>query len=175
MIVIETGRLLLRHLRRADLDDLFVLYRDPESRRYFPDGTRTYEQTRDELDHFVRGIPDHPQLGLWAAIHKPSGRFIGRCGLLPWTIDGRAEVEVAFLIAKPYWNQGLGTEAARGIAAHAFENLQLPRLICLVTPGNEASCRVAEHIGMHLEKQIVDEHGPALVYALLAPTQRAKP
>jgi [ribosomal protein S5]-alanine N-acetyltransferase len=70
MIVIETGRLLLRHLLPSDLDDLFALYRDPEIRRYFPDGTRTYEQTRDELDHFVRGIPDHPQLGLWDASQK---------------------------------------------------------------------------------------------------------
>jgi [ribosomal protein S5]-alanine N-acetyltransferase len=175
MIVIETNRLLLRHLLPSDLDDLFALYRDPEIRRYFPDGTRTYEQTRDELDHFVRGIPGHPQLGLWATVHKPSGRFIGRCGLLPWTIDGHAEVEVAFLIAKPYWNQGLGTEAARAIAAYGFEGLGLPRLICLVTPGNEASCRVAEHIGMHLEKKLVDEYGPALVYALFAPTPHAKP
>jgi [ribosomal protein S5]-alanine N-acetyltransferase len=49
---------------------LFALYRDPEIRRYFPDGTCTYEQTRDELDHFVRGIPDHPQLGLWDASQK---------------------------------------------------------------------------------------------------------
>ncbi len=25
--------------------------------------------------------------------------FLGRCGLLPWTIDGKQEVELAFLIA----------------------------------------------------------------------------
>ena len=44
-----------------------------------------------------------------------TGAFIGRCGLLPWTIDGRDEVEVAFMIDKAYWGQGLGTEAARAL------------------------------------------------------------
>lgn len=58
---------------------------------------------------------------------------------------------------------------------HAFESLQLQRLICLVMPGNGASCRVAEHIGMHREMEIVDEYGPALVYALSAPVQRTEP
>jgi [ribosomal protein S5]-alanine N-acetyltransferase len=172
MNVIETERLLLRHLQPQDLGDLFALYRDPEIRRWFPDGTRTCEQTREELDHFVRGLPGHPELGLWATLHKPSGQFIGRCGLLPWTIEQRQEVEVAFLLAKPYWGQGLATEAAQAIAAHAFERLHLRRLICLVTPGNDASCRVAGRIGMRLEKQIVDEYGPALVYAMSATAAR---
>ena len=31
---------------------------------------------------------------------KETNEFIGRCGLLPWTIDGREEVEVAYLLAK---------------------------------------------------------------------------
>ena len=171
--IVESERLGFRHLLPEDLDALYALYRDPEIRRYFPDGTRTYEQTRDELDYFVRGVPAHPELGLWATIHKPTGAFIGRCGLLPWTIGQKEEVEVAFLLAKPYWGQGLGTEAAGAIAGHAFERLRLERLICLITPGNEASVGVAGRIGMRFEEEIVDEFGPALVYALSRPASRS--
>jgi ribosomal-protein-alanine N-acetyltransferase len=169
MTPIDTERLRFRPLRADDLDDLYALYRDPEIRRYFPDGTRTLEQTREELDHFVQGIAGHPALGLWATVHKASGRFIGRCGLLPWMIDGQQEVELAFLIAKPYWGQGLGSEAARAIAEHAFGTLHLRRLVCLIMPGNDASFGVARRIGMQFEKRIVDTHGPALVYAMLSP------
>ena len=114
MQILETDRLVLRHLERGDLDDLYALYADPEIRRYFPDGTLTREETLEELEWFTDGHPEHPQLGLWATIHKPSGRFIGRCGLLPWTIEGRPEVEVAYLLAQAYWGQGLATEAATG-------------------------------------------------------------
>ena len=55
---------------------------------------------------------------LWAAIDKASGQFIGRCGLLPWTIDQQEEVEVAFALAKAYWGQGLASEAAQAIVRY---------------------------------------------------------
>ena len=47
--ILETNRLVLRHLVMDDLDELFALYSDPEIRRYFPDGTKNYEETKEEL------------------------------------------------------------------------------------------------------------------------------
>lgn len=165
MQILETERLALRHLVPDDLDALFALYSDEELRRYFPDGTLSYDETRAELEWFCNGHPEHPELGLWATIHKASGRFIGRCGLLPWTLDGRPEVEVAYLLDKAYWGQGLATEAASAIAAYGFETLGLTRLICLIHPENRASMQVARRIGMELEREGGDEHGPYLIFA----------
>lgn len=108
MIILETNRLLLRRLVAEDLDDLFALYSDPEIRRYFPEGTLTYEETREELEWFLNGHPRHPELGLWATILKETNQFIGRCGLLPWDIDGQAEVEVAYLLDKKSVAAGIG-------------------------------------------------------------------
>ena len=82
--ILETNRLLLRHLNLDDLDELFALYSDPEMRQYFPEGVLTYEDTKEELEWHMHGHPKHPELGLWATIHKETGKFIGRCGLLPW-------------------------------------------------------------------------------------------
>lgn len=166
MIILETPRLRLRYPVLEDLEAYFALYRDPEMRRYFPDGALTLEETREEVEWYLNGHPEHPTLGLWATIHKESGQFIGRCGLLPWTIDGQFEVEIAYMIDKTFWGQGLGTEAARGIRDYAFEKLGLNRLICLITPGNLASIRVAEHVGMRFEREGVDEMGPFLLYAM---------
>ena len=165
MIILETERLILRHLEIDDLDNLFALYRDPEMRRYFPDGTLTYEETKEELEWFLNGHPKHPELGLWATVVKDTNQFIGRCGLLPWEIDGRSEVEVAYLIDKAHWGQGLGTEAAQAILDYGFENLRLSRLICLIERENSASMRVAEKIGMTLEREGADEHGPFLLFS----------
>lgn len=172
VIILETDRLLLRRLLMSDLDDLYALYRDPEMRQYFPpegvspDKTLTYEETKEELEWFLNGHPRHPELGLWATILKENGEFIGRCGLLPWTIDGQDEVEVAYMIDKTYWRRGLGAEAARGIRDYAFTQLGLSRLICMVDPGNEASIKVATNIGMVFEKEGTDELGPFWVYSM---------
>ncbi len=165
MKILETQRLLLRRLVPDDLDDLYALYRDEEIRRYFPEGVLTYDETREELEWFLNGHPRHPELGLWATIYKETGSFIGRCGLLPWTIEERLEVEVAYMLAKEYWGQGLGSEAARGILQYGFEHLNLPRLICMMYPENKASVRVAENMGMTFEKEMVDEKGPYWIYA----------
>jgi ribosomal-protein-alanine N-acetyltransferase len=165
MKILETSRLILRRLEPEDLDNLWALYCDPEVSKYIPDAPRTYEEAREELEWHRHGHPKNPELGLWATIHKESGEFIGRCGLLPWTIDQREEVEVAYLLARAYWGQRLGTEAAKGIVDYAFEKLHLSRLVCMIEPENYASIKVAEKIGMTPEKEMEDELGPYLLYS----------
>ncbi len=168
VIVLETARLVLRRLVVDDLDALSALYRDPEIRRHFPDGTRTRDETLEELTWFLNGHPRDPRLGLWATVEKGTGAFIGRCGLLPWTIEGRHEVEVAYLLDRAYWGRGLASEAARGIVQHAFAVLDVARLIALVDPANVASQRVATSAGMRWSGELdaSDEGAPARVYAV---------
>jgi len=168
-IILETPRLILRHLVMDDLDELFALYRDPEIRRYFPEGVLSLEDAREELEWHMHGHPDYPELGLWATVYKETDKFIGRCGLLPWEIEGKFEVEIAYLLDKSFWHQGLATEAANGILHYAFRILKLPRLICLIDPENIPSRKVAERIGMTLERQvdgIAGDNFPTLIYSI---------
>ena len=168
-IILETRRLLLRHLVMDNLTELFALYSNPEIRRYFPEGVLNLEETKEELEWHMHGHPKYPELGLWATIHKETGKFIGRCGLLPWEIDGKREVEIAYLLDKSFWHQGLATEAAQGILKYGFDDLNLPRLICLIDPDNIASQRVAERIGMKLERRVDGIDGdnyPTLIYSI---------
>ncbi len=163
--ILETNRLVLRRQVIEDLDDLWALYCDPEITRYIPDAPKTYEEARLELEWHMNGHPKNPALGLWATIHKETGRFIGRCGLLPWTIDGQEEVEVAYTIARDFWGLGLGSEAAQAIAQYAFEQLNFSRLVCTIEPENLASMKVAKKIGMTFEKEMEDALGPYHLYS----------
>jgi RimJ/RimL family protein N-acetyltransferase len=165
-IILETQRLILRHQVITDLDDPWALYCDPEITQYIPDAPRSREEAKEELEWHMNGHPRHSELGLWATIHKGTGKFIGRCGLLPWTIDGQNEVEVAYTIAREHWGQGLATEAARAIVHYGFEKLNLSRLISLIDSENVASRRVAEKIGMAFEREGHDEIGPFLIYSI---------
>ena len=169
-IILETTRLILRHQVIEDLDDLWALYCDAEITKYIPDAPRSREEARLELEWHMNGHPRFPELGLWATIHKETGKFIGRCGLLPWTIDGQNEVEVAYTIAQEYWGQGLGTEAARAILNYGFEKLNQSRLISRIDAENFASQKVAEKIGMTFEREARDEIGPFLIYSINKPS-----
>ena len=172
MTVIETPRLILRKFREDDLDELCLLYANSDIRRYFPEGVLSRAQTKEELDWYLDGgWPEHPELGLWAATHRPTGRFIGRCGLIPWTIDNQQETEVAYLFAKEFWGQGLGSEAAGAIVRHAFMRLQLIRLIALIDRANIASIRTAEMVGFRFEREVEVEGTKFQLYSINAGSQ----
>ena len=165
-MVFETERLRFRHLIPSDFDDLLRLYEDPEVRRFYPDGVQNPEQTREELEWFLNGHPNDSRLGLWAAIHKDTGEFMGRAGLLPWTIDGVMEIEIAYLIDKQFWRQGYGSETAIGLVRYAFETLGLRRVIALTDHDHTGSIRTAMKAGLTFEKEIEMDGLLSDVYSL---------
>jgi ribosomal-protein-alanine N-acetyltransferase len=167
VIVLETPRLILRKFCADDIEPLCLLYADAEVRRYFPDGVLDPTQTKEELDLYLEGgFAEDAGLGLWATIHRMSGRFIGRCGLIPWSIDGRCEVEIAYLLGREFWRQGLGVEAAAALVRHGFNELRLARLIALIHPMNTASIRTAERVGLRFERSIEINGAVASLYAI---------
>ena len=149
-----------------DLDDLVALYHSSEVRKYYSEGIPTYEETRQELEWIINECYVKYGLGMWATIHKGTGKFIGRCGLCPMDIEGHEEIEVAYMLAKEYWGQGLATEAAQGILNYGFEHEGLSHLICVINPENIASARVAEKIGMTLEIDGDVNGEPTLLYSI---------
>jgi [ribosomal protein S5]-alanine N-acetyltransferase len=174
--ILETERLVLRPLTLDDLDALAALYREP-GLGYFPPETEVLEATREELEGIIGVHYAQYGFGLWATLDRATGRFIGRCGLIPWTLEGEREVEVAYHLAPSCRGRGLATEAAAAIRDYGFERLELPRLVSVIDPDNPASVRVAEKIGMRLERTLdglIYEGRPALVYALEAPRPRTE-
>jgi [ribosomal protein S5]-alanine N-acetyltransferase len=163
--ILETKRLGFRQLTFHDLDNLYMLYRNPNVKQYVYAESMTYEETREELEWVLNVYTTQPGFGLWATIHKETGEFIGRCGLLVWIIDDRPEVEVTYMLSEKYWGQGLGTEAAQALIRYGFEELRLPRLIACIDRENLASIKVAENVGMMFEKEVNTGEGPELLFA----------
>ena len=184
--VLETDRLVLRHLEWEDLDALAAIMGDAEVMRYIGNGVpKTREQTRRLMEFWItdnqRAWDEHtlqrlPQLAraierdahfsLWATVKRRTNRLIGRCGLLAWDLEGVKEVEVGYLIARPSWGRGYATEAARAIRDYGFERLGFERLISLIQPGNLASQRVAIKNGMRHERDVKLGEIPAMLFAI---------
>ena len=149
-----------------DLDDLHALYHSPDVRKYYTEGIPNDEEIRRELAWIVDECYVQYGFGMWATMDKATGKFIGRCGLCPMDIEGHEEIEVAYMLAKEYWGQGLATEAAQAILKYGFEQAGVSRLICVINPGNLASARVAEKIGMTLEIDGDVNGEPTLLYSI---------
>ena len=162
MIVLETPRLILRQYVPADVDLLCEALCDRENMRFYP-----REFSREDVEAWVernlRRYADHG-IGRWALILKAHGTFAGDCGLVRQTVDGAAETEVGYVLARRFQGQGLATEAARACLNHAFSTLGLDRVISLIRPDNTPSRRVAERNGLTIEKETIFVGLPHLVY-----------
>ena len=104
---------------------------------------------------------------MWV-VETHEGEFVGDCGLTWQPVNGRRELEVGFHVRADRQGQGLATEAARAVVAHARAGLGLRRLVSIHVVGNEASARVMVKLGMTLERETVqpDTGRRVRVYAM---------
>jgi RimJ/RimL family protein N-acetyltransferase len=167
-VVIETERLTLRPFELSDLDEFAPIMADPEVMRFSKGGPWTREKTRQFLEGcLVDYSEERWGYGRLAVLHRADGRMIGFAGLARFDdIDGSPEVEVGYRLLPEYCGQGLGTEAAAASRDWAFGELGITRVISLIQPGNAASIRVAEKVGMTCEKQFRMWDLDLLVYAV---------
>lgn len=172
--VLETSRLLIRHLTLDDLNDLYALYCEREVTQYLLDIPKSYEETKEELEWIIKESYGRYGFGLWAAILKKTGSFKGCCGLIPRKVDEREEVELACALSRKYWRHGLDTEAAQAIVQYGLEHLHFSRLICLITSDNHASIHVARKIGMTFEKEVEVDGKRILLFSAAQPPDRRR-
>lgn len=173
MEVIPTKRLVLRPFVMSDLDALAELLDDPEVMRYVGKG-EARGRTREESERTLRTLLEEYERwghGLLAATtpEENGGRPIGWCGLIRWDLTGVEEVEVAYLLGRPYWGKGYATEAATAVRDFGLGPGGRRRLVSLIYPDNRASVRVAEKVGMTYERD-VEYFGHRLLLFSLGPT-----
>ncbi len=167
MIVLETERLILRHVELGDTESLYGVFGDVEVMR-FGIGAQTLAWVKDWIaeqqdQYATRGF------GAWAVMLKTSGGVIGYCGLFDFPdVNGQPEVEIGYRLARAHWGYGYATEAVTGVRDYAFETLGMRRLIAMIDPHNSASIRVAIKAGMKYESDVMFDgyDHPDHVYAI---------
>lgn len=148
--IIETERLILRRMRLQDAEDLFAYGSDPEVTR-----TTTWPThlSIDDSRAFLTMVLEQYECGEhagWGIEHRADGKFIGTVGFGSFTQNGYV-AELGYVIARPYWGQGLTTEAARAVIRFGFDYLGLHRIQATCLVDNVGSYRVMEKAGMRFE------------------------
>ena len=165
-MVLETSRLTLRPFCEDDLDRLTDLMGNRDFMRFSLgvfDRAKTQTFLEKLLDWDRNGQPSQ-----FAVIDRGTSSLIGYCGFFHQQVDEQDEIEIGYRLHPDYWNRGLATEAARAVRDHGFRDLNLVRVISLIHRDNIPSRRVAEKLGMKLEKQIVFRGFQTNVFAISA-------
>ena len=164
MAILETARLTLRPFCEDDLEPLSALMANPDFMR-FSLGVRTREETAALLSK-IMGWEHAGRPSPFAVILRASGTLVGFCGFLHQEVDGVEEIEIAYRLHPDHWNKGIATEATQAVRDHAFRVLELAYVISLIHPDNVASRRVAQKMGMTMERETTFKGFPTQVYAI---------
>lgn len=150
-VCIETQRLLLR---RFTLEDAPAVFRnwthDPEVTKFLrwpphPD----VAVTRSVLDEWTASYQD-PAFYQWAIELKGLGEPIGSISVVDQ--DDRTEkVHIGYCIGRPWWRQGVATEAFRALIPFFFEEVGVNRIESQHDPDNPHSGAVMKKCGLRYE------------------------
>ena len=156
MPVAASDRLLLRKFTAADARAMAAVFCDPEVMRFSDGGVRTAGFVRGWIAEQVAGYRGGDGLGRWAIVEAATREVIGYVGLTRAPGHcGPDEAELGFRLARPCWGRGYASEAAAMAIDHGAAALRLRRIVAIVDPGNLASVRVVEKLGMRFERAIM--------------------
>ena len=143
--VLETPRLRLRALLESDAVALHQAYGDAETMRFWDapasrDVTETTANIRRSRDV---GAEWH---AAFAVTLRGDDRVVGMVNYhdrRPWN----RRLAVGWILARPWWQQGLMREAVPALLRHCFDSLDAHRIEARIEPDNIASIRLAERMG----------------------------
>lgn len=149
--VIETDRLIFRQFNPSDLPDFTALYTDAEVMQFIGKGARTPAEAEKEFSEFIEHWKRYA-FGPCAVIEKASNRLIGRSGL---RVSARSPyAEFGYVLLKPFWGKGLGTEAAKACLRIGFTHLELPHIVAFAQQLNFPSQHIlSDKLRMRCEKR----------------------
>jgi RimJ/RimL family protein N-acetyltransferase len=178
-IVLETERLLIRHMCEDDAEALLAMESDPDVLRYVGRKPLTdVDAYRTRIRTTFLPYDEKPGgFGVWAVVEKVCGEFIGVSSLRP-ALDstiasamayGPGEAELGYALGKPSWGRGYASEMAQALVRKAFTEMGVELLVASVTVANVASIRVLEKAGLHRTEHCVllpNEDEPSAKFTL---------
>jgi RimJ/RimL family protein N-acetyltransferase len=147
------SRVVLRRLTLADAPFILELLNDPD---FIANIADRHVRTLEDAERYLVAGPlemyDRLGYGLWCVELRTTGTPIGICGLLKR--DWLEDVDLGFALLPDFRARGYALDAARIALARASEVYAVPRVVAIVSRGNERSERLLAKLGMAFEKMV---------------------
>ena len=142
----ETERILLRYWEESDAEALFKYASDPDvgPRAGWP-AHKSVEESREIIRTYFHNETT------WAIVLKETGEAIGCIGYYTHETSnipiGENDCEVGYWVGKPFWNQGICTEALKLMLDYCINEKHFENIWADHFTGNPASGKVMEKCG----------------------------
>ncbi len=144
---IETKRLLLRQIIKADAAELLSLRSSEKVMQYIDkEKTKTLQEAEELIQKFDNDINNNDGINWCISLKEKPEVMIGVIGL--WRIiKQHYRGEIGYMIHPDYWGKGLMKEAVQTVIDFGFNNIKLHSIEAHINPGNTASAALLETMG----------------------------
>ena len=150
--ITQTKRCIIREMTEEDLDAVYQVYAAPSITKYMEG---LYEDREKELE-YTRSYIQHAYTfwgyGTWIIERKTDHKIIGRVGFN--LRDGYEEVELGFVIMEEEQKKGYAFECCEAVMKIGKEEYQFETVQALVKEENEASIKLCNKLGFHIEEKV---------------------
>lgn len=152
--VITLDRIYLRQFNMNDVDDLFEYASNKDITEHLTwNPHKNKEETRLLLQNLFTKYDDNTFR--WAIVFKENNKLIGSIDVV--RLDKINETaEIGYVLNVAYHNQGIMSEAFKGVINYLFNEVNLKEISACFELGNEASKRVMEKCGL-INKNLIKE------------------
>ena len=157
--ILETERLILSQLKDEDIPCVVSYLQD----KIFSDLTTNipYPYGKENAEFWIKISKEafENNQGYTFAIRNKDEKIMGAIGIHD---EGFDKAEMGYWLAKPFWNTGYVTEAAKAVIHFCFTELKYNKIFAIHLPQNSASGVVMQKAGMQKEavlKQHIKKDG----------------
>ena len=151
-LIIESKRLILRHISIKDAQDFYELDSNPQVHKYIGNNpVKSIEESKFIIKNILQQYKTNG-IGRLAIIDKQTNVFLGWSGL-KYEEQLRTEFnyyDLGYRLKQQYWGNGYATEAAIASLNYGFNDLKLSEICAAADVGNVASNKILKKIGMKL-------------------------
>ena len=166
--VIATERLTLRAHRVEDFAACAALWADPGVVRHIGGRPFSAEETWTKLLRYA-GLWPLLGFGYWAIEEKATGGFVGELGFADFKRDIEPTLgdrpELGWALASRVHGRGYATEAVSAVLAWGDAELGRRQTVCLISPDNLPSLRVAARAGYRELQRTTYKGQPTIIFA----------
>lgn len=153
MLIVETSRLILRHIAIQDATFILALLNDSSFLQYV--GDKQVRNIESAQNYILEGPVASYQIygyGLYLVELIETREPIGICGVIKR--DFLDHAELGFALMPGYRGNGYAFESALATVDFARDKLRLTQIIAITDPGNVNSIKLLEKLGMTFDKRL---------------------
>ena len=155
---IDLNRILLRPFEMKDVNDVFDYASDEEITKFL---TWNPHQNIQETESLLKNVftKYDEKTFRWTIVYKKNNKVIGSIDAIRFNLE-RESAEIGYVLNRAYHNQGLMSEAFKGVIDYLFNDVDLKEIRACFELGNEASKKVMGKCGLKSENLIIERTLP---------------